>query len=203
MNHFPKFEPNIPSSVQLTSVRLNAVSLGQKSNQIQPGVGYRVTQTPGGTTVSPIKRRSSGGTTTLNPWQPVFFQTGTGPATVYKCRFNLGTVNQVVAGNWNDAFTLPSDDTIKFIVLTITTASGDVTGVSISVDTAPPTSDVIAKDTPPVSFKIVLGAIGKTTAKMIVTTNIQVLASEVFRESVAAPATGAEPFSRWWRWEVQ
>jgi len=140
---------------------------------------------------------------TIAPWTPSFFTTGVDPSIVYKCTFNLGTVNQVIAGNWDDEFTLPSDDTIKFVVLTITTASGEVTGVSISIDTAAPTDDTIAKDTPPVSFKIVLGAIGKVSAKMIVTTNIQVIADEVFRESIPAPATGAEPFSRWWRWTVQ
>jgi len=60
MNHFPQFDPNVQATVQLTSTRLNSVSLGQKSNQIQPGVGYRVTQTPGGTTVSAIRKRGGG-----------------------------------------------------------------------------------------------------------------------------------------------
>ena len=69
MNHFPKFEPNDPAQTQLTSSRLNMVSLGQKSNQVQPGVGYRVTQTAGGTTVSPIKRRRASVTDTILPFQ--------------------------------------------------------------------------------------------------------------------------------------
>jgi hypothetical protein len=37
---------------------MNLISLGQKGNQVQPGIGYRVTQTPGGTTVSAIKKRA-------------------------------------------------------------------------------------------------------------------------------------------------
>jgi len=57
MNEFPTFNPNQPALSQLSSTKLNLVSLGQKSNQVQPGVGYRVTQTPGGTTVSGIKKR--------------------------------------------------------------------------------------------------------------------------------------------------
>lgn len=156
--------------------------------------------------INGFKTRPSGGAESASgyiPWKPNFFTTGTSPSFVYKCTFNLGTVNQVIAGNWDSEFTLPSDDTIKFVVLTVTTASGEVTGVTISIDTAAPTDDVIAKDTPPVSFKMVLGAIGKNSAKMIVNTNIQVLGTEVFRESVTAPATGAEPFSRWWRWTLQ
>lgn len=156
-----------------------------------------------GGTLLYLKRVShGGGSSTIDPWQPEFFNTGEDPV-VYKCRFNLGTVNNVAAGNWNDEFTLPSDDTIKFVVITITTGSGQVTGVSISIDTAPPTADVIAKDTPPVTHKIVLGAIGKSSAKMIVRTNLVILGTEVFRETRTAPATGQEPFSRWWRWSVQ
>ena len=63
MNQFPKFDPNDPAHTQLTSTKLNQVSLGQKSNQIQPGIGYRVCQSSGGTTVSVIKRRTRGGAT--------------------------------------------------------------------------------------------------------------------------------------------
>jgi hypothetical protein len=150
-----------------------------------------------------VSSGGGGGAVGYIPWEPQFSTTGTEPSIVYKCTFNLGTVNNVAATNWDDEFTLPTDATIKFVVLTITTASGKVTGVSISIDAAPPTDDVIAKDTPPVTHYIVLGAIGKDSAQMIVTTNLQENAVEVFRETVAAPATGAEPFSRWWRWEVQ
>lgn len=138
----------------------------------------------------------------LDPWEPTFFTEGSEETLVYKCRFNLGTVNQVVATNWNDAFTLSMDEgDYHFVVLTITAASGKVTGVSISIDATPPTEDSISSDTPPVSFQIVLGAIGRTEAKMIVNENLQVAAVEVFRETKTAPAVGAEPFSRWWRWE--
>jgi len=61
MNQFPHFEPHGLVAHQLTSSRLNLVSLGQKSNQIQPGLGYRVSQTPGGTTISVVRRRGGGG----------------------------------------------------------------------------------------------------------------------------------------------
>lgn len=169
-------------------------------------VGGRIQQNPNGTTLIPgatPATLAAGVAAEYVPWKPQFFTTGAAPSLVYKCTFNLGTVNQVAATNWDAEFTLPTDDTIKFVVLTIATASGQVTGVTISVDTAAPSEDTIAKDTPPVSFQVVLGAIGKTSAKMIVTTNLQFVAAEVFRESAAAPATGAEPFSRWWRWEVQ
>lgn len=163
-----------------------------------PDIGWR--RSPHGGFTAWIKRRATGGASTARkPWQPTFFKDGE----IFKCRFNLGTCNNVVASNWNDAFTLPSDDSSKFVVLTVTTASGKVTGIALSVDASAPAEDVIAEDTPPITHKIVLGAIGKTSAKMIIDFNIVILAEEVFRSSAAAPAAGAEPFNRWWRWSVQ
>ena len=166
-------------------------------------IGYRTT-TSGGFTAWIKRRKSSGGVATETaPWEPTFFTEGSGESLTYKCRFNFGTFNQVPAGNWNDAFTLPDDEGVfKYVILTVATASGKVTGITLSVDSSAPTSDQIAKNTPPVSFKVVLGAIGRADAKMIVTSNLQSTAAEVFRESVPAPDTGAEPFARWWRWNV-
>lgn len=185
----------------VTPAKWRALGEYLNSGTISGGPGLRVRRV-GNKTIITTRRRAFGGVggSSLNPWQPIFFTTGSPPSLVYKCRINFGTVNNVAASNWNDEHTLPTDDTIKFVILTITTASGKVTGVAISIDAAPPTDDVIAKDTPPVTHKIVLGAIGKQSAQMIVITNLNLIAVEVFRETVAAPATGAEPFSRWWRW---
>jgi hypothetical protein len=175
-----------------------------QAGSISGGPGLRVRRV-GNKTVITTRRRSHGGAageSILNPWQPVFFTTGSGEALVYKCRINLGTVNNVAASNWNAEHTLPSaDDVFKFVVLTVTTASGKVTSISISIDAAPPETDEVAQDVPPVSHKILLGAIGRNSARMIITTNLQMTGVEVFRETKAAPAVGAEPFNRWWRWE--
>lgn len=166
-----------------------------------PGIaGGGINHFFGGTVITPPRKAKRGGSSTYVPWRPSFFTEGTPEAPVYKCRFNLGTVNNVPAGNWNDKFTLPSDDSLKFVVITVTTESGKVTGVTISLDTAAPTEDSIAKDTPPVEFKVVLGAVGKQTGKMIVAVNLDMIAQEVFRETKTAPAVGGEPYSRWWRW---
>lgn len=165
-----------------------------------PGIaGGGINHFFGGTVITSPKSKRGPGSGYV-PWKPVFFTEGTPEAPIYKCRFNLGTVNNVPAENWNDIFTLPSDDSLKFVVITISTESGKVTGVTISLDVAAPTEDSISKDTPPVEFKVVLGAVGKQIGKMIVAVNLDMIAMEVFRETVTTPAIGGEPFSRWWRW---
>lgn len=168
-----------------------------------PGIaGGGINHFFGGTVITPPKKSKRGrAASTYVPWGPSFFTEGTSEAPVYKCRINLGTVNDVPANNWNDAHTLSMGaDDFSFVVLTITTGSGKVTTVHISIDSEPPTEDTIASGTPPVTLKIVLGAIGRTSSKMIVSHNLAILATEVFRESKSAPTTGQEPFTRWWRW---
>jgi len=66
MNNFPTFNPNEPLLNQISSNKLNQVSGGQKSNQLQSGVGYRLTQTSGGTSVNIIKRRTP---VYVHPWK--------------------------------------------------------------------------------------------------------------------------------------
>jgi hypothetical protein len=57
MNEFPKFSHGEPLERQITSTKMNLLSDNQKANQIRPGVGCRVSQTPGGTTVSVVNTR--------------------------------------------------------------------------------------------------------------------------------------------------
>ena len=183
---------------------------GQGSNYVPAKIGayatpepYRRNKTDLKITLTPDPVSGGGVATIPNPWQPKFIiNTETIPNS-YKVRFNLGTVNQVPATNWNDEHTLSSDEEdIKFVILTISTNSGKVSGVAISVEANAPDEDEISKDVPPVAFKVVLGAITNNTSKMIVTDNIQAAAVEVFRQGKSAPTKGSESFTRWWRWQV-
>lgn len=154
-------------------------------------------------TLTPDPVKAVGGVATPNPWQPEFIiDTKTVP-TSYKVKFNLGTVNNVPATNWDEEHKLSSiESKVDFVILTVTTNSGKVSGVVISVDENPPDEDEISKDVPPLSFKVVLGAITNSTSKMIVTDNIQAAAQEVFRQGKSSPTKGSESFTRWWRWQL-
>lgn len=135
------------------------------------------------------------------PWAANFFTTGSSPSLNYYCRFNLGTINDVVAYNWNDEHVMSmGENSFHFVILTVTTGSGRVTSASIDISANAPGQDTVASGTPPVVFKIVLGAVGRTSAQMIENTNLAATAVEVYRESKSAPATGQELFTRWWRW---
>lgn len=59
MNNLPHFQPNNPLHVELSSDRLNSIVMNQLASDIKPGFGIRISRTPGGTTLSVIKRRTA------------------------------------------------------------------------------------------------------------------------------------------------
>jgi hypothetical protein len=128
------------------------------------------------------------------PWKPTFSDEGV--------TFGLGLLNQMVATNHGEELSL-ADDVERWVVLDVTTSNGAITGYAIALDNAPPGSDQIAADTPPATFKIVLGMIKNHAPCMVVEENLEALAVEQFRESRDPATTGEEPFKRWWRWKVQ
>jgi hypothetical protein len=148
MNHFPSFNPNEPALHQLSATKLNSVSQGQKSNQIQPGVGYRVTQTPGGTTVSVIKRRARAATS-----DPLKLTIKQGTA-ADKFQIIPGTVNGLMptlSATALDATTPPeitvTADTWAWIKVVGTFGDPDtyvVTIVTESTDSVPTGTDISA-----------------------------------------------------------
>jgi hypothetical protein len=148
----------------------------------------------------PPSRGGSGGSSTYVPWKPAFTRTGTDPTYVYTCRFNLGTLNDVAASNWDEDHTLPTDDSVRFVMLEVTASSGQVTGLEIILETDAPIEDTVLIDTPPTVWRILLGVVDKTSGSMIETKNLQAVASEIYRESKVVVTPGGEPFSRYWRW---
>jgi hypothetical protein len=131
------------------------------------------------------------------PWSATF----TNVAGQDYVRFELGLLNQTAAGNWNTPLAIGPTDT-KWPVLDVTASNGVITGYDIALDASPPTSDTVQEDTPPDTFKIVLGVIDSLSACMAVSQNLEASAIELFRKSKTPVAVGEEPFTRVWRWKV-
>lgn len=180
--------------------------LGQylRRHQITGGVGVRVRRDNVlGTLISAGRQYPSGGrgVSEYTPWAPTFTTTGTAPSLSYFCRFNLGTLNNVAASNWDTVHTLPTDTSVRFVFLEVTTSDGKVTGLEIQLSTTAPIEDAVLIDTPPPVHKILLGVVDRSTGSMIETTNLSAAAVEVYRASKTVVTPGSEPFSRYWRWD--
>ena len=127
MNEFPRFHPNVPALHQLSSSRMNKISIGQKSNQIQPGAGYRVVQTPGGTTVSAVKKRTP--SQILPPLWVTMYQDGDEWKIYAETAFIVPRHNESAATGEPIAIT-----SIPTIDSPLTVANGDKVWVKLTID---------------------------------------------------------------------
>jgi hypothetical protein len=197
MDNLPKWQPNKSLVLQLGTLQLNKLNGAIGLNAARTTINSRTTNTPAGSTSTPITRRKAILQPTQNPWQAsVIYEDSK-----FKVRFNLGTINNVCASNWDEKFDLPTDDSVKYAILTITSANGKITGVVISLESVPMSEDFVTKDTPPPSHKILLGVVSQKQQIMIEDTNLNAVVTEVFRESKTTTSIGSEPFSRYWRWQ--
>lgn len=133
------------------------------------------------------------------PWKPTFsLQSGQN-----KVRFNLGTVNGLIATNWDELLDLAPAETV-FVVLTATgeAGTGSVTGFSLSLEPSPPAQDNPTEGVLPSEFKFVLGVIKDHCAQMVIDYNLNATGSTAFIKSQTAPVEGGETFVRYWKWLV-
>lgn len=140
-----------------------------------------------------------GSSTGIKPWKPTFSKEGE----INKVRFHPGTLNGLIATNWDTLFTIGATDT-KFITLTATGEAdqGKITGFSLSLASSPPSEDNPTEGVLPASFELVLGVIKDLKAQMIIDYNLNAQGSDVFTKSIVAPVAGGEAFVRFWRWVV-
>jgi hypothetical protein len=138
----------------------------------------------------------------LAPWSPVFEASSTPNSSLVS--FRLGTINGVVPSNWSvkHPLTTLQPDEFKYVILTVTTESGAVTGATISLDTDPVTEEVIAKSIPPTQFKVVLGVLWQGGFAMTVDYNLQALATVSFTENRIPVGAGESPTDNWYVWQI-
>lgn len=133
------------------------------------------------------------------PWQPNF-DTVEGVDIV---KFNLGSINGIIATNWDDEIPLDPEDT-KFVVLNVSGVAdtGAITAFTIDLEDDFPAPDNPVEGTLPASFKVLLGVVKDRTGRMLITYNLVAVGGVTFIKSIAAPGEGEEPFVRYWRWQV-
>ena len=162
------------------------------ANQIREAI-YRLANRPGS-----VETRKPAEPAPYIPWKPVFF---IDQNDVEKFRVNIGTINGILPSNWNATFTTPTSS-VEFLLLTLTTASGEITGATLSLNASAPSTENITIDTPPTSHEFVIAAIGNRTHSPVWTGNLFATTVEAYRASKTGTGVGDEPFSRYWRWQI-
>lgn len=135
-------------------------------------------------------------------WKPHFRNDGTEMTPDWKVWLDYGDVNGVAPTNWDTEFSITAG-TDYWPTLTVTTSNGQITAITLSMETSPQTADSTADGAPPTTFKITLGVLYVQTACMLYDAALTATATEIYRASKGSLSfAGEEPFTRYWRWAV-
>lgn len=147
--------------------------------------------------------RRGGGTSSCVAWRPTLRNAGTVMSPDWRVTFAFGTVNGVAPTNWDTEFAIATPANDYWPTLTIATSNGEITGITLSLETTVPTDDSVTADAPPTSFEFPLGIISNLSPCMLFTTDLTATSGEVFRASKGSLSfAGEEPFTRYWAWTI-
>lgn len=137
---------------------------------------------------------SSGGTTSIShPFKISFTSSDS-------ISVNAGTVNNVVAGNWDQVFTI-SGTSASYVILTVNAAANRVVSSVMSVQGSPPA----AEESPvkwgvPSTFQILIGIILNNNIFQIVFNNLSYNALKRITTDRQNPQAGLLPYDNWYTW---
>jgi hypothetical protein len=140
MRHgIPEFRPRQPLDRQLGGDVLNRILRELESLRISKVVNGTFKKLPGGTEITVAPQRGGTPTTPIQPWdllaQPDPDSTAENPP--YKIKVQPGTLNGILPSNWDEEFDAAATG-LYYAKAKITTDGEAVTGVSIEIDTSPP-----------------------------------------------------------------
>lgn len=115
-----------------------------------------------------------------------------------------GTINQVLPSNMFSTLTLPGGSYTRYIVLTATCSSGEVTSAALSVETTQPVAPGVDAGSPPASFAVLLAVIvDGQVFRTIAPGSLQAQVVESFRADKASPTFGLSPYDIYYTWLVK
>jgi len=111
---------------------------------------------------------------------------------------NAGTINNVVAGNWDELFSF--SQTI-YVVLTVNAVSNRIVSSVLGVQNSPPAGEESpVKWGTPSQFKVLLGIVINNNIFQIVFNNLAYNALKRITTDRANPQAGLLPYDNWYTW---
>ncbi len=158
--------------------------------------------------VAMVRLGSGGGSVDVGciPWKPEFVNKGSSQSPNWKLRLGLGTVNGVVASDWNKLINISNGDGLYYIVLSVSFTDGKVSRVTYSVSSSVPPLpelDPMGKNVLPSSLKIILGAFKERKACMVWKRNLHVESYQALFEPKGNVVAGKLPYHIWWKYKVK
>ena len=171
---------------------LQSITLGS-------GLGYKVLRTAAGTTIQP-EGRSAGAFSC--PFSVALNAVAGDPASL-KVSVSPGTVNQYVATNVFDTFTISTSGTY-YVKAGVETDGQDVTSFTIYVDTSEPDAQTATASSLPSSFDVLIAIIKNGKAYRVLSCGSIILnGHEEFRTDKDSPAGPGElTYIPYYVWQV-
>ena len=200
-----RFQPSRPLLRELSADRLNSILAEIRRNKPLPGRGITVRQTGQGTAIDLAASLPRGGTSTPAEAHPFQITSRQHPQNEnqYIVTVRPGTLNNVLASNWNAELTVPADS-LRYIVLSASANNNAIVSTSMSADSSPPSGEQSPqKWALPTSFKVILGLVLGPQVWQVVYDNLSYTSAKRITTDRANPAIGQLPYDNWYIWQLQ
>lgn len=144
-----------------------------------------------------------GATSGCYAWKSEIKNEGDG-LTGWKIRFNPGTIDGMVATNWDDWLDVtvsndPDNPEISYIKAKVKSIGFQISSWEIVIEPTPDIVNDITADAPPTEFTILLGILADTECKMEWNGNLIAKSLLIRREGLNA-SPGEYPYRHWYQW---
>jgi hypothetical protein len=184
-----------------TAIKQLADLGNQNKQQARPVPGMTGRSCTGGTFLIPFAQAQSTTTTASKryPWDLIIGGATGGTVAVM---VEPGTINNVLPSNIFTALAV-SDTATNYIQADCTAAGGEITGISLSVQSTPPGAPPVALGGLPTAFSVLIGgSVSGTPYKVAPDGPITALPTLAYQTDKTAPTPGVFPQNNYYTWAI-
>jgi hypothetical protein len=198
-----RFQPQRPLLRELSADRLNTILTEIRRNKPKGERGITVRQSGDGTYIglaAALPAGKGGAPATTHPFQ-IFSRQDPDNENQYLVTLQPGTINGIIAGNWESSFTVPSD-AVRYIVLKCTTNGLVVTSSTLAAENASPASPAAEKWALSGAFDVLIGAVRGASVKQVVFNNLAATGVKRLTTEKSNIELQQLPYDNWYAWVV-
>jgi hypothetical protein len=195
------FQPNRSLLRELNADKLNSILQEIRRNKPKGERGITVRQDGTGTYIGlATQAESKTIVSSAHPFEILLGSISQNPNNVL-VSLRPGTINGILAGNWNSEISAPKNVT-KYVVLTVTTDGQAITSSQWGLSDAPPNLDDPEKWSLATSVQILIGIVANGSVKQIIFDNLTANGKKRLTTEKNNVTLGQIPYDNWYAWQV-
>jgi hypothetical protein len=200
-----RFQPQRPLLRELSADRLNTILQEIRRNKPKGERGITVRQSGDGTYIglaASLPAGKGGAPTTTHPFQ-IASRQNPDNANQYLVTVRPGTLNNVLASNWNTEETCGAEE-LKYVVLTATATANAIVSTLLSLEASPPTAEQPpVKWGLPTEFTVLVGLVLGPLVWQVVYDNLSYAGAKRITTDREDPQPGELPYDNFYVWQLQ